>query len=407
VTLASGEGGESGESESARPPVRFIGRGMIVAMIMVVVASVLRTNNRASVPVGPASMGAMMALGAVYTALGAIGLRAAEGRGDRTLLLAGIGVIGALAIVAVPLSHGEAWFMAMPVLTLAILFLPRAWSRATITLMGTVIAAGVVVYSNLPPIQVLQDIITHGSALAFVVVFSHMTRRHHEARVVNEELARELAEANARLRELAREAHDLATTRERNRIAREIHDGLGHYLTVVFVQLEAAEKLLAKDPERAKASIAKARELTHEGLDEVRRAVAVLRETGSPRRTLVEGLEELASASREAGLDTRLVVQGEPRPLAEPTAFTLYRAAQEALTNVSRHASAHHVRVELAFDAEDAVALRVEDDGVGSDRAEGGFGLVGLRERAELVGGEVRIRTARGQGFALELRVPG
>jgi signal transduction histidine kinase len=380
---------------------------MIVAMIMVVVASVLRTMNRASLPVGPAGVRAMVGLGVVYTALGAIGLRALEARGDRPRLLAGIGVTAALAILAVPLSHGEAWFMVMPVLTLAILYMSRPWSRATISLMCAVVAAGVVVYSRLPPIQVLQDVITHGSALAFVIVFSHITRRHHEARVVNEELARELAEANARLRELAREAHDLATTRERNRIAREIHDGLGHYLTVVFVQLEAADKLLAKDPDRAKASIAKARELTHEGLDEVRRAVAVLRETGSPRRTLLEGLEELASASREAGLDTRLVVQGEPRQLAEPTAFTLYRAAQEALTNVSRHASAHHVKVELAFDVEDAVALRVEDDGVGSDRADGGFGLVGLRERAELVGGEVRIRTARGQGFALELRVPG
>jgi signal transduction histidine kinase len=229
----------------------------------------------------------------------------------------------------------------------------------------------------------------------------------HQARLHIEELAAELRQANARLREHAVEAHDLATMKERTRIAREIHDGLGHYLTVVFVQLEAAEKLASKDPEKSLAAIAKARKLTHDGLDEVRRAVSVLRETSAADGKLLGSLEALASASRENGVEASLVVHGEPRPMSEASSLTLYRAAQEALTNVSRHARARAVKMELDFQGRGGIALRVEDDGVGSDAADGGFGLVGMRERVELCGGKMEIRTARGQGFTLELTVPG
>jgi signal transduction histidine kinase len=296
--------------------------------------------------------------------------------------------------------------MVLPVVTTAILFMPRTRSVLVIAWMGAlVLAAGVL--SSISTVQAAQEIITHASAFAFVVVFSQMALRAHEARLRIEELAAELGGANERLREHAVEAHDLATTEERNRIAREIHDGLGHCLTVVFVQLEAAEKLFSKDPTQSRAAIAKARKLTHEGLDEVRRAVCVLRETSASNGKLLGSLEELASASRENGLDASLVVHGDPRPLPEATAFTLYRAAQEALTNVSRHAKARAVKMELDFQGADGIALRVEDDGVGSEGAEGGFGLIGMRERVELVGGSMAIRTARGQGFALELTVPG
>ncbi len=223
-----------------------------------------------------------------------------------------------------------------------------------------------------------------------------------------ERLAGALASSNEKLREHAAQAEELATTKERNRIAREIHDGLGHYLTVVFVQLEAAEKLFAKDPARSVAAIAKARKLTHEGLDEVRRAVSVLRGSGPVGSTLLANLKELATASTEAGLDTRFLVHGAPRPLAEPTELTLYRAAQEALTNVTRHAKARTVKV-------DPPLHRARHRGAprrgrrGGERPRRGRlpGLVGLRERADLVGGRVAIETARGRGFAIELRVPG
>jgi signal transduction histidine kinase len=388
------------------PRTRFVGVGTSVAVILVTVGAVLPTMTKTFDPVGPAGFAATTAIGVIYTAVGTLGVYAAERRGSRAHRVAAVFALVVLASVVVPVSRGTAWLMTLPAVTMSILFLSRAQATCAISLMVAMVA-GVIVRRAVSGVRAVEDLLAHAAGFAFVVVFSRMAQTHHQARTRIEQLAGELGVANQRLREHAAQAHDLATTKERNRIAREIHDGLGHYLTVVFVQLEAAEKLFAKDPARSVAAIAKARELTHEGLDEVRRAVSVLRGSGSTARTLLSSLEALACASTESGLDTRFLVHGAPRPLAEPTEFALYRAAQEALTNVSRHAAAHHVKLDLVFTAPSTVALRVEDDGIGCERAEGGFGLVGLRERAELVGGEVAIRTARGQGFALELRVPG
>jgi signal transduction histidine kinase len=107
---------------------------------------------------------------------------------------------------------------------------------------------------------------------------------------------------------------------------------------------------------------------------------------------------------------TRLRVEGSSRRLAEPIEFTLFRAAQEALTNARRHARASRVTITVEFTGTASVRLRVEDDGVGaSDAASdaaGGFGLIGMRERAALIGGALAITTGPGQGFALELEVP-
>ncbi len=390
-------------SRPSRP--RFVGLGTSVAVLLVTVASVLRTATRTYDPPRQAGVAATVVIGVLYVILGTVGLHAAERRTSRRELLACVTALVLLAAVAVPVSHGEAWLMTMPVITMCILWLSPVVAAGVIAALALVVAG--VIARELPWFRALQELVGLASSFAFVAVFSRMAKTQHYARMQVEQLAGELGEANERLREHAVQAHDLATTKERNRIAREIHDGLGHYLTVVFVQLEAAERLFAKDPARAVAAIAKARKLTHEGLDEVRRAVSVLRGSGPAGRTLLASLEELASAATEGGLATRFLVHGAPRPLAEPTELALYRAAQEALTNANRHARARSVKLDLLFTEPDKVALRVEDDGVGSDRAEGGFGLVGLRERAFLVGGSVAITTARGQGFALELRVPG
>jgi signal transduction histidine kinase len=228
--------------------------------------------------------------------------------------------------------------------------------------------------------------------VAFVSVFSRMVRTQHEQR--------------AELERLSAEIESLATTAERNRIAREIHDGLGHYLTVVHVQLEAAELLLSKDPERARASVQTARRLTREGLDDVRRSVAVLRGRAPVDKPLPEAIAVMAEACAAAGIEVKTEIRGIPRELSSAVAVTLFRAAQEAFTNVQRHARAKSVQVELGFDRPGRAWLRVEDDGVGTAVAEGGFGLVGLRERVSLVGGQVTIRSSPGNGFAVEVDVP-
>jgi signal transduction histidine kinase len=254
--------------------------------------------------------------------------------------------------------------------------------------------------------EIVRDVAVWTASLAFVLVVSRMLLLQHEARSEVEGLAHKLAEANDQLRAQAADIEELARTKERNRIARDIHDGLGHYLTVVHVQLEAAQALLGRDPAGARGALLKAQELTREGLADVRRSVALLRGSVPAQRPLLAAIEKLTSECKAGGIEAALKLSGTPRPLPEPIEITLYRAAQEALTNVRRHARASRLDVELAF-ADGGIRLRVEDDGVGADRVDPGFGLLGLRERAESVGGRMTVESARGQGFRLEMELPG
>ena len=239
---------------------------------------------------------------------------------------------------------------------------------------------------------------------AYLVVGTSFTRvaaGEREARAA-------LAEANQRLRERAAQIEELATTKERNRLAREIHDSLGHYLTVVNVQISAAQAVMEHDRARALDHLAKAQTLAKEGLAEVRRSVATLRASPiSPidGRPLVEALAELSKHWDSPGLRTRFAVTGTVRPLSAQANLTLYRAAEEALTNVGKHAHATGVELHLDY-REGGVQLSVNDNGVGSSISEGGFGLLGVRERVLLLNGEVRVHSNTGKGFILEVELP-
>jgi signal transduction histidine kinase len=191
-------------------------------------------------------------------------------------------------------------------------------------------------------------------------------------------------------------------------LAREIHDNLGHYLTVVHVQLEAARAVMSENPERALDALNKAQKLTQEGLSTVRRSVASLRESPVDNRPLVEAIGTLLGETRSAGIVAELDVQGTRRTLELKTNLTLYRIVQEALTNVRKHARASRVDVNLDYQDHGSVRLVVKDNGVGTAGiGNDGFGLVGMRERVQLLGGELRIETGPGQGFSLEAVVPG
>ncbi len=193
-------------------------------------------------------------------------------------------------------------------------------------------------------------------------------------------------------------------------MARDIHDTLGHYLTVVNVQLEAGRAMLERDPARARAALEKAQALTHDGLEGIRRSVAALRASPLDNQGLAEALRQVVDESRAAGMAVEMQVLGEMRRVSPAAELTLYRAGQEGLTNVRKHASATHVRLALDFRAPASVGLTISDDGKGATMSEDpadGFGLLGLRERAQLLGGEVRVQTALGKGYTLEVEVPG
>ena len=241
--------------------------------------------------------------------------------------------------------------------------------------------------------------VIYGTGIVFVVVFTRVAASEREARTA-------LAQANQLLRDHAAQVEELATTKERNRLAREIHDSLGHYLTVVNVQISAAQAIFDQDRPRALDHLSKAQALTQEGLAEVRHSVAALRASPTESRPLPEALARLAEQWNAAGLRTSFVVAGTVRSLTPQVNLTLYRTAQEALTNVGKHAHATNVDLHLDYRDEGSVHLSVKDDGVGSDNSEGGFGLLGVRERVQQLSGAVRVRTGSGKGFALDVEIP-
>jgi two-component system NarL family sensor kinase len=227
-----------------------------------------------------------------------------------------------------------------------------------------------------------------------------------------------LAVERARLSaEGTRAAARLAIAEERNRLAREIHDTLAQELAGLLLYLETAEADAGGASARAREGLRRARELAHSALREARRSVADLRVAPLRERTLPEAIGELAAqTARETGA-TVAYAQPEGFPaLPARVEAGLYRIAQEALTNVARHARARRVEVTLAREA-GAVRLAIRDDGAGFDPerlgpAAGGadgaghFGLLGMGERARLLGTTLELESAPGAGTRVEVRVP-
>ena len=248
----------------------------------------------------------------------------------------------------------------------------------------------------------------YGVLYAFVGVFARALARVDEARRESQSLLVELQQAHEQLQEYALRAEELAVVAERNRLAREMHDTLGHRLTVSSVQLEAAQRLCPTDPERAADLVGTVREEVREALGELRSTVATLRTPIEADLHLRSSLRRLIAHFEEAtGLTIHQMLPDPLPDLPDTYRMALYRAAQEALTNVQKHAGARQVWFMLTVRA-DAIDLLVSDDGQGmpTDVEMAGFGLRGLRERAAQLGGEFHLEPRAGGGTQLSFRLP-
>jgi signal transduction histidine kinase len=319
-------------------------------------------------------------------------------------------VLGTLGFDWIDRRHQRAWSAAYIVVQLAIGYVTFIASGAAIgaVLLLIVLVCQSVLLLPLPWVAVVVALIPlahlgmewrtgirEGLGTLAAAVF---------AAVLTTLLVRE-QQARAQLQKYAAQAERLAATQERNRVARDIHDGLGHALTVVQMQVKAARAVLEVDAARADAVLAKAQAQAEEALAEVRRSVSALRE---PRVVpLPDALRGLVDEMSAAGVPTRLEVSGSPRRLPAETEETLYRAAQEGLTNVRKHALA--TKAELSLEYTEKVRLEIRDDGTGIDPNDntGGYGLLGVRERAANVGGLMSVESAPGQGATLRVEVPG
>lgn len=331
-----------------------------------------------------------LVLGAVFAVLATAGFGWVRTRGRPAWPAAYVGVQLPLAFVTFTINAGVGATLFLVVLVSQCVLL-----RLPLPVVALVIAVVPLVHLGMSLGEGLREGLGTLVSVLFAAVITELLVREQRSRG-------ELAEAHEKLRDYATQAERLATAQERNRVARDIHDGLGHSLTVVQMQVKAARAVLPTDPGKADEVLAKAQEQAENALSEVRRSVKALRE---PRSTpLPDALRALAS---EAGVPAELTISGAERPLPDEHREALFRAAQEGLTNVRKHAEAAHVDLLLDY-ADASVRVSVRDDGVGTNgAAAAGFGLVGLRERAEQLGGKLAFTSAPGEGSALSMEVPG
>jgi signal transduction histidine kinase len=207
--------------------------------------------------------------------------------------------------------------------------------------------------------------------------------------------------------ELAVAEHDRGVLSERQRLAHEIHDTLAQGFASIIALAQAAEAAVDVDSSAARDRILLVERTARDNLAEARALVTGLTPVDLAGATLVEAVQRLVNRfEREAGVIAQVRVSGTPRSLGQATEVVMLRAAQEALTNVRRHAGAGRVRVNLAY-TEDSAALEVSDDGRGFDPERvDGFGLNGMRARVEQAGGELELAAVPDRGTTLRLRVP-
>jgi signal transduction histidine kinase len=211
---------------------------------------------------------------------------------------------------------------------------------------------------------------------------------------------------------LSAEGRELAVLEERTRLAREIHDTIAQQLTAIVLQLEAAEAFVSRDEGRARGVIVTARHLARSALQEARQSVWNLRPTSLQQTGIAGALTmEVGRWQRRTGIPTSLHTGDIPRALSLPpqTEVALFRIVQEALTNVAKHSGASSVDVRLEL-GDDDVCLFIRDDGEGFEVDDcnhpGAFGLVGMEERARLIGATLTIASAPGHGTEVLVRLP-
>lgn len=245
------------------------------------------------------------------------------------------------------------------------------------------------------------------SILVLLIYMNRLGRTSSERARLIEELKRAQQELEvARVKEA-----ELAVLQERERLARDMHDSLGHNLVALSVQLEAVQRLYSTDPEAASRMLDNLKSLTRTSMDELRRTLAGLRSPGLGGQALDEALRKMcADFSQRTGSEVTCRIDADTTALPPIVSEALWRSAQEALTNIEKHADASQVSVHLGKQGRE-VFLAVQDNGLGFDPVQpvgaGHYGLVGMRERVEGIGGRVQISSqAAASGTTVEINIP-
>jgi signal transduction histidine kinase len=245
--------------------------------------------------------------------------------------------------------------------------------------------------------------------LAFILTMAYQAKRERANRLRVEKLLSELEISHRQLQDYAEKVAESATIEERNRLARDIHDSLGHYLTVINVQLEKAMAFRDRNPQEADRAVRDSKRLASEALQDIRHSVGALRNT-QETFPLIQSVTGLVNNMRSGKLSIELEIEGNEEGFSQQSLITLYRAAQEGLTNIQKHAQAGCAMVSIKLN-DQLASLCIVDDGQGVDtdiigKDETHFGLKGVRERLELIQGSIELESAPGKGMKLFITVP-
>lgn len=226
---------------------------------------------------------------------------------------------------------------------------------------------------------------------ALVIIVAYVAKKQL---LLNNKLKKVMVE----LKETSQKLEEASIVEERSRIAREIHDTLGHTLTGAIVQLEAAKKLIDVDKDKAKEFIEKSQEITREGFTEVKRAIKALKPISIEENTLKEGLETLMNntmAHCDCVIENNIDL---PDSIEDQLKTDIYRVVQELITNSLRHGNAEKINVIIDFQNE-SLRVLVSDNGIGCSSFKEGYGLSGIKERLKKYDAKIDYQSRRNKGF--------
>jgi len=413
-------GVESSMVRSATPHLAlFLRRGPYVLLILSSIAAALSARSIGT------HRGEVIAMFVLVPALAALHWACADRRWGGDLVDAtGAFYVATRSVVAFVITWINPFFSVFALVGYFDnqLYVPRRWAR--VVLLATAVTLAGAQSGGLPPQNTLQLALFIGLFALNGILSIVMTNADaHEARIAAERdsTIQELERANIRLEQamaenanlhaqLVQQARESGVHDERERLALEIHDTIAQNLTGIVTQLQAVTD--TTDDVASRAHVMRAADLAREALGEARRSVQGLLPLRLDSTDVVEALTHLTRDwSGATRIDADLVVTGAVEPLHPDIEATVLRVAQEALTNVSKHADADRVGVTLSY-TDDELVLDVRDDGAGFDPgatpipAGHGVGLHGMRQRAARVAGELVVESEPGGGTAISLRVP-
>ena len=271
-------------------------------------------------------------------------------------------------------------------------------------------------------LAVAGQALTLFSITSFVMLFQRLTGERFERNRLLEQLAQrnsELEEAQRQLAQSVVQRQELAVLRERTRLAREMHDTIGHALVLISVKLEAAQRLRERDPERCDRELESTRQVARETMTALRASIANLRSPALEREQISQALSRSTGEfARRTGLHISYTPQANIDLLPAAIVETLWKVSQEALTNIEKHAYASHVQMHIS-QQDEKLLLHIHDDGIGLSPAlyrkdgslddsslNGHYGLRGMLERIEATGGHLTLHSGKEQGTTLEIELP-